>query len=159
MKKGAIISGICVLSGDVAIFEYENGIIKDSEHDLRLVRQALVGKEPKRLRSVLAEESRYESKFSKTVYIGANEIIERFTELQNKMSEKCFAHMATIISVDSDELAYGIGKRCLILCYDDETVYHSLLFIDVNESGDITRIFVDNDNRYHFKIDKTDCEN
>ena len=41
IRIGSIISGVCVLSADAAINEYENGIVKDFDHNLRILRQAL----------------------------------------------------------------------------------------------------------------------
>ena len=37
IKVGSVVSGICILSGDVAINEYENGAVKDLKHDLMLL--------------------------------------------------------------------------------------------------------------------------
>ena len=153
IQEGAIISGICVLSGDVAIYEYENGIVKTAENALRVVRQAVETGEAERLRPVIAEGAVYDSKFSETKYTGADEIIDRLKEIHAAIEKTTYAHPATISRVDSEDLEYGIETRCLILCYGEAESYNSLMFVDVNDDGDIIRIRVDDDSRYHFHLD------
>ncbi len=156
IREGAIISGACVLSGDVAIYEYENGIVKTAENALRVVRQAVASGESERLRPVLAETAVYDSKFSETNSMGADDIIRRLKGIRNAIEKTIYVHPATITSVDSDELEHGVGARCLILCPGDAEAYHLLMFVDVNADGEITGIHVDNDSRYHFRIDGKD---
>lgn len=59
MRVGAVVSGICIISGDVALYEYENGIVKDLEHNLRALRYSFVHGEAERLYSILAENAVY----------------------------------------------------------------------------------------------------
>ena len=40
IRVGSVVSGTCILSADVALHEYENGIVKDHEHNLRALRYA-----------------------------------------------------------------------------------------------------------------------
>ncbi len=153
LRIGAIVSGACILSGDAAIYEYDQGVIKDFEHDFRLIRNMFVNGEPERLRKVLSETAEYVSDSSGKTYSGADEIIARLEYVHNS-NDKCYAHAATITSLDSDELEYDIGTRCIVIAYNEESNYEAIAFIDVDTSGMINRIKVSTDSRYHFAIDQ-----
>lgn len=154
LKVGAAVSGVCVLSGDVAIKEYTDGIVKDFENNFRLVRQVIVNGEAERLRPVLCDDAVYVSDASEKTYTGPDEIIERLNYVNNVGINEHFATSATIISIDSDELEYPVGTRCLLISYDNEDEYSAIAFIDVTESGDIKKIHITSDSRYHFKVDE-----
>lgn len=152
IKVGSVIAGVCVLSGDVAIYEYEKGIVKDFDHNLRLLRHVIVNGEAERMRSVLCNDAVYISGSSNT-YEGIDAVIDRFNTIHDAQDSKCFATPATVTSVDCDDLEYPVGTRCLLISYKDENVYDAIAFIDVTEEGDIKRIYVTEDGRYHFKAD------
>lgn len=154
IKVGSIISGVCVLSGDVAIREYENGFVKDFDNDFRLLRQVIAKGEAERMRPVLCEDAVYISDASKKTYVGANEIIERFNYIEKERDYKCFVTPATIVQVDSDELEYPVGTRCMLISYNTEENVSAIVFMDVTESGDIKKIHITEDSRYHFTADE-----
>lgn len=159
IKEGAIISGTCVLSGDVGIFEYDHGIVKTAENALRCMRQVLLKGETERLRPILAENAVYDSVSTENKYTGADAIIDRFNFIYKANKRTLYAHPATITRTDSEELAYGVGTQCLVLSYNEEENYDSILFLDVDAEGNITKIRVDNDSRYHFHIKTKDSPN
>jgi len=154
LQVGAIISGTCILSGDVAIYEYENGIVKDFDHDFRLVKQVISKGQAERMRTVLNEDSIYISETSNKTYIGPNEIIGRLDYVNSNQQDKCFVHTATITQIDDESLEYDVGTRCLVISYDTEENYSAITFIDVDTAGMITKILITTDSRYHFKIDE-----
>ena len=151
IKPGAIISGACIIQGDVAIYDYEEGIIKDFDHNLRLLRYSFVKGEAERLRSVLAENAVYESAGSKKSFTGRDEIINRLMYVHENASKEYYAHLATITNDDNPE--HPKGTRCIVLAYGEESNYESVVFLEVNESGDITSIKTSTDGSYHFRID------
>lgn len=154
IKVGAIISGTCVLSGDVAIREYENGIVKDFDHNLRLLRYSLEKGDPERLKKVLAPDVVYETDTSGKTYQGACSIIERFIYIHNNRDSEYSTYFATITSVDEQRLEYPVGTRCIVLADGDATDnYESIAFMTVDDNGMITKIKISTDGRYHFKID------
>ena len=153
LKVGAVVSGVCIISGDVAINEYTDGIVKDFDNNFRLMRQVITNGEAERMHPVLSEDAVYISDSSKKTYTGAEEIIERFNYVHGA-NDKCLATPATIISLDSDELKYPVGTRCLLISYNDNAEYKAIVFIDLDENGDIKRIYVTTDSRYHFKADE-----
>ena len=154
LKVGAVVFGTCVLSGDVAIREYDQGIIKDFDNNFKLLRQVLVKGQAERMRPVLSEDAVYISEASKKSYEGIEKIVDRFNYVHEEQSSKTFATPATIVSVDSEDLEYPVGTRCLLISYETEDNYSAIAFLDVNEEGNITRIYITTDSRYHFREDE-----
>lgn len=156
IRVGAIVNFYGTLSGDVAIYEYENGIVRDEAHNLSALRYAFSGGDPERLRSILAENATYLIERNNTLYQGPDAIIAQINSIQKDFPEKHFAHAATITSVDAGDciLPYGIGTRCVILAIDAEHSYKSIVFADINAEGYITRITTSVNPRYHFAIDE-----
>ncbi len=157
IRVGAVVYGVFVLSGDVAIYEYNNGIVLDEKNNLALVRYTLQKGDPERLRFALSETAEYVSDASDAIFSGADEIIERFKYVRKSNPDtKYFAQMATISSVDDGdgELPYSAGQRCIVLSEDEEDNYVSIVFVDVNDSGHIQKIHITDEGRYHFKIDE-----
>lgn len=153
IKVGSIVSGMCLLSGDVAIYEYEHGAVKDFQHDLMLLRYTFTGGDPERLRSVLTEDTIYSTETSGKDFLGADSIVEKIKYVQENREYEYFAHLAAITAVD-EELEYPVGTRCIVLASGEEDNYESIAFIDVNRDGMIERIKISTDGRYHFKIDE-----
>lgn len=155
IRVGAVISGTCILSGDVAIKEYDEGIVKDFEHNLRLLRYTMGKGDPERLASVLSDDVVYETDTSGEKYIGAREIINRFIYIHNNRDSEYTTYYATITAVDADELEYPVGTRCIVLANGEvEENCESIAFINVDDGGMISRIKISTDSRYHFRIDR-----
>lgn len=148
IKIGSVISGVCILSGDVAICEYERGAIRDFEHDLRLLRYTFVKGEAERLRGILSETAIYETDKS---YSGRDQIIERIDFVHENTKKEYFAHLATITEADHPD--YPVGTRCIVLASGGENNYESIAFITVNDDGLIEKIKISRDGGYRFKID------
>lgn len=173
LRTGAIVSAVVYLSGDVAIYEYENGIVRDEEHNLRALRYSMTGGDASRLASILAPDVVYTSEVTGRTFKGREAVIDRIDFVNKYAEEEYFSHMATITSVQSpedeghpdpeaggssddarhDPPDYDAGKRCAILCFGDKSRFESILFIECNEDGLITRILTSNDSRYRFRLD------
>lgn len=155
IRVGAVISGTCILSGDVAIKEYDEGVVKDFEHNLKLLRYTMGKGDPERLASVLATDVVYETDTSGKKYVGAKEIIDRFTYIHNNRDSEYTTYYATITGVDGDNMEYPVGTRCIVLANGEtDNNYESIAFITVNNEGLISKIKISTDSRYHFKIDQ-----
>lgn len=156
VRVGAIANFYGTLSGDVAIYEYEKGFIRDETHDISALRYAFCKGDAERLRCILAKDAIYLTEYDGTSCKGPDSIIERIKSVQEKDSAKRFAHLATItdVSVGDSLLKYGVGKRCIILASEKENNYKSIAFIDTDKDGNISRIVISADPRYHFAIDK-----
>lgn len=155
IRVGAVISGTCILSGDVAIKEYEDGVVKDFEHNLKLLRYTMGKGDPERLGSVLADNVVYETDTSGKKYVGAREIINRFIYIHNNRDSEYITYYATITATDEDNMEYPVGTRCIVLANGEaEDNYESIAFINVGDDGMISRIKISTDSRYHFRIDR-----
>lgn len=157
LKVGATVWGVFVLSGDVAIDEYTEGIVRDEEHNLALLRYTLQKGDPKRMLGVLREGSVYVSEASGKEWVGSEDIIERLQFVKDSNpDEKYYAHLATITGVDEAEevLPYGVGQRCVVLAEEEENHYVSIAFLDMDEEGYVTKLTISINSRYHFKIDE-----
>jgi hypothetical protein len=157
MREGATVWGVFILSGDVAINQYSKGIVRDEDHNLALLRYTLQKGDPKRMCSVLRENSVYVSEASGAEFVGTDEIIERLQFVRASNPDRdYFAHLATITSIDdgNEALPYGIGQRCVVLAEDEEDNYVSIAFLDLDEDGFITKMTISVSSRYHFKVDE-----
>ncbi len=155
IRVGAVISGTCILSGDVAIKEYDEGIVKDFENNLKLLRYTISKGNPERLAGVLATDAVYETDTSGKKYIGAGDIIDRFIYIHNNRESKYTTYYATITDTDSDDMEYPVGTRCIILADDEaQENFESIAFITVDDDGLISKIKISTDSRYHFIIDR-----
>lgn len=153
---GAKVFGVFVLSGDAAIYDYDQGCIFNKEHDLSLLRYMFETGNAERIRSALSEDICFTTVSSEKEYNGKDEVIERFDYVYKEKTKECFAHKATITSIDEcdKELEYGVGKRCIVISYKEWDNYTSICFIETNEDGKIIKIKIVEDPEYHFKIDE-----
>lgn len=155
VRVGAIVNGAFVLSGDAAIYEYENGAVFNEENDLSILRSTFAGADPERMRSVFAENATYLAEYNNTTYTGRDEIINRLKSVAEDAEKKYFAHFATITSVleGEEELRYGVGKRCIVIAYGEEDNYQTIAFADIDEDGRISRLVTSVNERYRFQVD------
>ena len=153
IKVGSIISGVCIITGDAVIQEYENGIVKDFDHDLRLLRYTFQKGEAERLRSVLTENSVYETETYNTSYTGPDAIIDRFNYVEENHEGKYFAHLAEITETEEEGMEFPVGTKCIVLAADEEDHYESIVFMTTDDEGNISRILICRDSRYRFRIE------
>ncbi len=153
IKVGSVISGYCRLQGDVAINEYENGIVKDFENNRSLLRHTFSKGEAKRLRFVLTDDSILTTETNGKTYVGTDEIIKRFEYVYDNKKYKCHAYPATLIEPEEDGLEYSAGTKVIVLAYGEEDGIDSIVFTDNDEKGNISRILISKDSRYRFEID------
>ena len=151
--SGSIISGVCILSADVAIDEYKNGIVKDHEHNLQLLRHTFVHGEAERLHSVLAEDAVYTTDSATEIFVGPQAIIERLHYVHENCNCKYYAYTAEITETENADLQYPVGTRCIVLTTDKDDGYVSIAFVEEDEEGRITSITISQDSRYGFRAD------
>ena len=157
IKEGAIVNGLFMLSGDVAIKDYKEGYILDFKHNLALLRHTLQAGEAERLKVVLSDDAEYYSEWADETYIGKDAIVDRLNYVQDSNPERpFFAHYATITDiVDGDEeVTQDVGERCIIIALENEDKLDSICFMECNDDNKITRIEVTRNPRYRFKIDE-----
>ena len=159
ISRGSVIGGVCILSADVAIDAYKDGIVFDHEHHLHLLRQAFVKGESTRMQSVLAKDAVYMTDSSAEVFQGPQAIVDRFRYVHENCNCKHYAYTAEITEGDVD-LPYPVGTRCVLLVAEEESDADdlALVFIDEDDEGKISAITISRDSRYSFRADLPEQE-
>ena len=154
MREGKVINCLARLSGDAAINDYEEGMVKNAENNLKLVAYTLEDGDPKRLCSVAAENFHYHSDSSGKDIRDIDEYIEfvNYVNSQVKTSHTDYATIAEIAEGD-EELEYSIGTRCALIRYEGEEGYDAIIFVDTDNEGNIRRILLSREGRYRFKVE------
>lgn len=152
IKVGSIISGYGILQGDVAIYEYENGIVKNFENNLKLMRHVFSKGEAERMRPLLTDDTVFITENAGKTFIGTDEIINRFNYVCENITSECIPLNATLIESEC-EMEYPMGTKCMALAYNEIDNIESIVFIDVDNTGNIRRIYITNDSRYRFEVD------
>lgn len=156
IKVGATVSFYGTLSGDVAIYEYDEGIIRDEEHNLAAMRYVFSGNDPDRIKSILSEDVVYSAEYNGTKYLGPQEVVDRLKFVQQDNEDKHIVQFATITQIDAgeEELEYDVGKRCLVIAQNEETNYTSIVFIELDKNENIVKLTTSQNSRYHFTFDQ-----
>ena len=122
VKAGAIVSAVCVLSGNPAVGEYAGGICCDEERDLQLLGSFFEGGGADRLRPAMHTECVYTSDYSGRSLEGMEETIALLKDVEAALDEESryYAYPAHLTGVEPDgsgapEPPYGAGKKCLLL--------------------------------------------
>lgn len=157
IKVGATVSFYGTLSGDVAIYEYDKGVVHDEEHNLAAVRYVFSGNDPDRIKSILSEDIVYSAEYNGRKYLGSQEVVDRLKFVQQVNENKHIVQFATITQIDVGEeaLEYGVGKRCLVIAENEETNYTAIVFIELDENGNIVKLTTTQNSRYHFTFDQS----
>lgn len=147
IKEGAIIHAVAVLSGDVAIKEYENGLVKDHKNDLAVLRYVILNGNASRLKLIMTDDVTYDSVNADQLIKGKSNVIDHLNFVQENTESEYFAYLATLEIVNP-------GERCIVLAEDDANNLTTIVRIEVNRDGLITKITADNDSSINFKIDE-----
>ena len=155
MKVGATISAGVILSGDVAVDEYEEGIIVDEEHDLSLLRYSMISGPVERFMSRVADDCVYVSDVSGKELTQKEEIEKYIRYVKQSCDHEVYVYKA-ILDEPYEEMPqeYWIGRKCLAIAYDDPNDFEQVAFIDYDESKMITKITFTSDERIRFRIEE-----
>ena len=154
IRVGSVVSGVFTLSGDAAIYEYENGIILDEVHNLEILRATFAGSDPERLRYVLSEDAVYSAGYNSKQYRGRDAIIERLKYVQDDTAEY-FAYPAVITEVTDGDmpLRYAPGQHCIVIARNAPGNYDAIAFAELDADGRICLLETSVDSRYRFHIE------
>lgn len=159
IRVGATVSGVFRLSGDAAIYEYENGMVRDLENHLKLLRYCITGGDPERMRAVLAEDAVYQSETLHKTTCGPDDIIRHFVRVAEEGDSHYIVQMATIVEhKEEDASMYPVGTRCAVLSQNQPDKYESIAFLDLDDDGNIKRLLITADSRYRFRVDPKPVE-
>ena len=152
-REGKVINCFANLSGDAAIYDREEGVLHDAENNLRLVAYTLENGDPERLRSALAENYVYQSENAGVHFENVDEYM-KFIHRVHDGPEVAHTYYATITEIEEGpELEYPVGTRCAVIGYESEEGLNSIIFVDTNEEGKISRIYLSRESRYKFSVD------
>ncbi|MCR5836745.1 MAG: hypothetical protein K6G88_09580 [Lachnospiraceae bacterium] len=142
IKEGAIVSADLLLSGDVAIFDYQEGRIFDEKHHLMLLRSVFANGDFERLESVLSDECALVSEDSGSKVVGKQAIMDYLKSVYTNSSNTFSTRFITIS--DTFECAsnfpYREGKTGLALSVDGVKSVKSILFIDTRKDDNKKKI-------------------
>lgn len=152
-QVGAKVVASVVLSGDVAIYEYENGVLRNEINDLKALAYAFEKDKAERLRCILADDCRYVSQAGQTDIRGKTNVINRLNYVARTTNHKYFAHKAYLLKSDYEhELSHHKDEKCLVLASDEEDHFESIVFVKYDNAGQISEIELTSDSRYKFHI-------
>lgn len=134
---GSTVVALVTLQADAAIDEYGKGVIMDEQHHLMLLRSVLLGEDPERLRTVLADDCAFIPGKVEEANIGADAIIAAFRKRKEAHEENPTVRYDRLpgdeTTPDPD------GKRCLLSCWEEESAFEIML-IELNEENQIEKI-------------------
>ena len=111
IPKDSVIFASVVISADPAIYEYEDGIVRDEENDLRVLRQTIVSGKAERLRPILADNCTYSSEIGKWEKSGISEVIDLYRYISTMGEIDYVPHMATITGWASEDASEGTRAK------------------------------------------------
>jgi hypothetical protein len=132
IKVGAVLSADLLLSGDVAIFDYQDGRIFDEKHHLMLLRSVLSQGDFDRLSCILADDCSLVSDDSGSKVVGKQAVLDYLKSVYSNSSNSFSTRFITIS--DTFECAstfpYREGKTGLAISVNGVKSVKSILFID-----------------------------
>lgn len=146
LKKGAVIQAVAIISGDPAINEYENGMVKNEKNNLAALRYAMMKGCAKRLASILSDDIEYESINLKNNIYGIENVISYLDYVHDNAKMEYYSYYATL------ENEYE-GERCIVIAEGDEDNLTAIIRILI-EDGMIRKIIVTDDPCLKFRIDE-----
>lgn len=154
IKEGAIICGTCIISADAAINKYENGIVKDPEHNIRLLRYSLEKGDINRLASVLTERTELKDHINSEKARGTTDIIKKLTDLKAFVKSKTETYTTLFATAERKECSESdITEKCIVFSDKNEKILDYAVFATTNENGDISQISIENAAKVLIKID------
>ena len=112
--------------------------------------------DPKRLKSVLADDAVYHAETVDETYEGPDAIIERIQYVKEHGSIQYRIRKGTITNTEDfgeEKPTYAVGSRCLILYDKESDDAVALCFIVTDDDGRIRKIHTTSDSRYRFTPD------
>ncbi len=140
MKPGATVIAAVVLSGDPAIYEYEDGRIIDEEHDLDALREVFEKGKAWRIADRVADDCVYSSEVSGAHRLGKKPVLDRFNYVHRETRIDYTTLKATLTAdVETESgFAHPAGDRCIAV-FGDEKI-ESIAFVTYDEKNKISGI-------------------
>ncbi len=138
-----------------ANFTNHNDFIAIEKDYLKLLQSAFSTSNFDLLINVITNNTQYISECSGVYVKGVDKIISQFKKEFASNNNIPYIGSISYINCNNDEdLEYKIGKQCIAISYDIENKVNPICFIDLDSDENIKRIFIAEDDRYVFEIDK-----
>lgn len=151
VQVGAVVSALCLLSGDAAVGAYAGGIVFDEERDLAALRFFFEQGGADRLRAILHSECVYVSDRSQEPVEGIEAVIALLKDVESVLGDSCCFVYPGRLSESVEGLPYGRGKACLIIAQGGPEKYAALCFVELDSVGRVRKIALSGDGRYSFE--------
>lgn len=131
-------------------------MIEIMKKNLERLAEIFSGSDAKELRSIMADNMIFYSESSRKSIEEIDTLIERMVFVQQN-AKKVRAVTATVASVPI-ACNFPAGTRCVLLYYGDQKNNPDKALIRFDENGRICRIYISNDDRIKYQIDRPeDC--
>ena len=156
-QVGDAIEMICLISGDVAVEEYETGRIDDEDHLLALWEDACFNRRLERLRRFTAPSVAYVSEWNRHTWRGQEEVFAQIRRIHDTTSHPYIGQPGTVTattqSAHEPRPPFPVGKRCST--WRDRRTGETLgtLFLTLDAHNRIARATVSQNPDYHVMDD------
>ena len=122
------------------------------EKNLQILNAVFAGADAEELRSIIAADFIFYSESSKKSIDTIDTLVERMVFVQQN-ARKVHSTTATVTAVPIS-CDFPVGTRCVLLYYGDQKNNPDKAMIRFTEDGQISRIYISNDERIRFTIDR-----
>ena len=149
IKPGMIIKAPCVLFGDVAVGDYQQGAILDEAHISRLLRGCFDSGDFTRVSRLLADDCKYIRFDGSFAADGGKEVFAFLTRAAkglNAEEKNLSAYPATLVSYDEqnevapEDIEHKIGTPIIAISHKAGEAPNAFLVIKLNEENKISEI-------------------
>lgn len=140
IKVGSVVVATVRLSGDVAIYDYEKGIVKNEINHYKAIGYSLSRHKPDRLNSILEEDCEYHSLAANKFIKGKEAIIEYFTDVLNNINDTQYEVSNLTEDLEIKGNVFRKGMNCLLITYENQN--KSILLIENNDQLNISKIYI-----------------
>lgn len=160
-KEGACVFAYCIISGDVAIENYQEGAVYDEINDLKLIRECLDTKDFSRAVNLFCDDAVYISDGYATRANTSNAVREYLQQVADniKMDENAVIRTLLVYIEDyqgkNDVNKKYIGHYAVVYCQYIEKGIDSFFIIETDENGKVSELYVSRDSG--FKVEPVNC--
>lgn len=149
IKPGMIIKALCVMFGDVAVGDYQQGAVMDEAHITRLLRGCFDSGDFTRVSRLLADDCKYVRASGEIAADGGKEVLNFLTRVANRLNEEeknLSAYPAVLSSYREqeektvEEIEHKIGTPLIAISHKAEEMPSAILVIKLDKDKKINEI-------------------
>ena len=155
LREGAYIKTVCVISGDVAIGEYQNGAVYDSVHNTKVLRDAFNNYDFSGCQRIFADNIRYINQNQEVKCVNKVDTIARLQKIATEMEcdkKLVFTYLVRLEANKGGAKEYKIGCTALLLAYDVPANFQQVVFVDIDEENRINKLHIEACDNYKFSM-------